>query len=89
MTNVASDVAPQASEPKMSPEEAVQLNKYLGEVKKALKTMSKNELIRTVGALLLDKQLMMQEINRLNSQKESTNEINSVTAPADSLPSQG
>lgn len=65
---------------KMTTEEAKQLNQYLAEVKSALKTMSKNELIRTVGALLLDKQLLMQEINRLNGQNGVSSETNSIGA---------
>lgn len=66
--------------PKMTKEEAAQLGKYMAEVKSALKTMSKNELIRTVGALLLDKQLMMQEINRLNGQNGVPSEKNATDA---------
>lgn len=72
--------------PKMTKEEAAQLGQYMAEVKSALKTMSKNELIRTVGALLLDKQLMMQEINRLNSQNGVPSETNPIDGATGTAP---
>lgn len=58
----------------MTTEEQQQLEKYFGEVKKSLKNYSKNQLIRTIGALLLDKKIMNEEINRLNGQMGNLHE---------------
>lgn len=63
----------------MNNEQVLELQKYFGEVKKSLKHMSKNDLIRTIGALLLDKKIMNEEINRLNGQNRNTNEETATT----------
>ena len=48
----------------MNKEQKQAFEGYLREVKIKLKQHSKNELIRVVGALLLDKQIMNEEIKR-------------------------
>lgn len=66
-------------------EQTQQLERYMSETKKALKTMSKNDLIKAVTALLLEKQVHENVINRLQtqlgtkSQKENTDAITSET----------
>lgn len=52
----------------MTNEDATNIQKYMAETKKALKSMSKNQLIAAVSALLLDKHALVNEINRLTTQ---------------------
>lgn len=52
----------------MTDNDAQNLQKYMAETKRALKSMSKNQLIAAVSALLLDKHALVNEINRLTSQ---------------------
>lgn len=54
-------------------EQTAQLEIYMQQTKKALKGMSKNDLIRAVSALLIDKQLLINKLNRRNAQSEVPN----------------
>lgn len=54
-------------------EQVGQLDTYMQQTKKALKSMSKNDLIRAVSALLLDKQMLTNQLQRLQSQKVTEN----------------
>lgn len=52
----------------MTDQDAQSIQKYMADTKRALKSMSKNDLIRAVSALLLDKHTLVNELNRLTSQ---------------------
>lgn len=69
----------------MIDQDAQSIQKYMTDTKRALKSMSKNDLIRAVAALLLDKHALVNEINRLTSQTGVNNE-KVVTAIADANP---
>jgi hypothetical protein len=49
------------------------MQQYFSEVKKNLKSMSKNDLIRAIGGLLIEKKVLVEEINRLNGQNRNAN----------------
>jgi hypothetical protein len=51
----------------MTDQDAESVQRYMAETKKALKSMSKNQLIAAVSALLLDKHALVNEINRLTN----------------------
>jgi hypothetical protein len=63
-------------------QDAKQMQQYFSEVKKNLKSMSKNDLIRAIGGLLIEKKVLVEEINRLNGQNRNTNENVTNTSPA-------
>lgn len=54
-------------------EQVADLERYMANGKKNLKTMSKNDLIKSVLVLLIDKQMLQNQLQRLmsaNSSKE-------------------
>ncbi len=55
----------------ITPEDREALNRYMAEVKKSLKSKSKNDLIRLLSAVLLDNHLLMKHIERLASKDVS------------------
>lgn len=55
----------------ITPEDREALNRYMAEVKKSLKSKSKNDLIRLLSAVLLDNHLLMKHIERLTSKDVS------------------
>lgn len=67
-------------------EQVAQLEQYMLETKKALKPMSKNDLIRAVSALLLDKRILINQLNRLNAQIGVNNVQGSDSIPAATQP---
>lgn len=58
----------------MTEQNAKEMQQYFSEVKRTLKSMSKNDLIRAIGGLLIEKKVLVEEINRLNGQNGNTNE---------------
>lgn len=62
---------------KMTAEEQKAFEGYLAETKKRLKTFSKNDLVRMVAALLIDKHALM---GMLNVQQEKNSQLGSVVA---------
>lgn len=64
----------------MTEEDAKQMRAYFSEVKKTLKTMSKNELIKAIGGLLIEKKVLVDELNRLSGQNGNNNENASNTS---------
>lgn len=66
----------------MTEEDAKQMRAYFSEVKKTLKTMSKNELIKAIGGLLIEKKVLVDELNRLSGQNGNNNENASNTSTA-------
>lgn len=54
-------------------QQVAEVERYMAETKRALKVMSKNDLIRAVSALLLDKRILINQLNRLQSQNEVLN----------------
>ena len=50
-----------------------ELKQMMAEVKRKLKPQSKNELIRTIGALLLDNYALKMQLAELTQNKESEN----------------
>lgn len=59
-------------------EQIEQLEVYMAETKKALKGMSKNDLIRAVSALLLDKQMLTNQLNRLTESQKVTDDAKTI-----------
>lgn len=62
---------------KMTPEEQKAFEGYLKETKQRLKTFSKNDLVRMVAALLIDKHALM---GMLKVQQEDSAKLGSVVA---------
>jgi len=55
-----------------SNEERVMLEKYLREVKQQMKTHSKNELIRMIGALLVDNAALKSMVESMQTAAKTT-----------------
>lgn len=62
---------PENSGPTLTNEEQEQLLRYLAEAKRHLKNYSKNDLIRMIGALLVDNAALKSIVDSQNKPKEA------------------